>query len=378
MADGMKLKGGRTRPRHFLILAALTLVSFALHFVVTDQVGRSLPTAGDKQQETIKRMEAAYVKEVKLSAPPVGMVPPVPALAAVKAGKAKKRLVKPAEDAASAPEDEAATAADSASSNPAPAVAQAPSAPIQTAQAPAPAASKSQEPPKGPPFEWPKATKVSFRLEGYFRGKLTGSASVEWLRQGSKYQVFLDTTVGGIFTQQATSEGEITPDGLYPTRNETKGRRFFTDIPVRTITLDPEEITFPNGDKAPRPPEVQDLISNIIQMSYRFTMDPELLTPGKSIKATIATAKKLEELIFDVVKEDVIDSPMGRLTAIHVKPRRVVETGTPLPPVEIWFAPNLQYLPVRIYAEKTDGPRDKQFNLNMQMERPPQQVGASD
>lgn len=378
MADGMKLKGGRTRPRHFLILAALTLVSFALHFVVTDQVGRSLPTAGDKQQETIKRMEAAYVKEVKLSAPPVGMVPPVPALAAVKAGKAKKRLVKPAEDAASAPEDEPPTAADSASSTPAPAVAQAPSAPIQTAQAPAPAASKSQEPPKGPPFEWPKATKVSFRLEGYFRGKLTGSASVEWLRQGSKYQVFLDTTVGGIFTQQATSEGEITPDGLYPTRNETKGRRFFTDIPVRTITLDPEEITFPNGDKAPRPPEVQDLISNIIQMSYRFTMDPELLTPGKSIKATIATAKKLEELIFDVVKEDVIDSPMGRLTAIHVKPRRVVETGTPLPPVEIWFAPNLQYLPVRIYAEKTDGPRDKQFNLNMQMERPPQQVGASD
>lgn len=378
MADGMKLKGGRTRPRHFLILAALTLVSFALHFVVTDQVGRSLPMAGDKQQETIKRMEAAYVKEVKLSAPPVGMAPPVPAPAAVKAGKAKKRLVKSAEDAASAPEDEAATAADSASSTPVPAVAQAPSAPIQTAQAPAPAASKSQEPPKGPPFEWPKATKVSFRLEGYFRGKLTGSASVEWLRQGSKYQVFLDTTVGGIFTQQATSEGEITPDGLYPTRNETKGRRFFTDIPVRTITLDPEEITFPNGDKAPRPPEVQDLISNIIQMSYRFTMDPELLTPGKSIKATIATAKKLEELIFDVVKEDVIDSPMGRLTAIHVKPRRVVETGTPLPPVEIWFAPNLQYLPVRIYAEKTDGPRDKQFNLNMQMERPPQQVGASD
>lgn len=378
MADGMKLKGGRTRPRHFLILAALTLVSFALHFVVTDQVGRSLPTAGDKQQETIKRMEAAYVKEVKLSAPPVGMAPPVPAPAAVKAGKAKKRLVKPAEDAASAPEDEVPTAADSASSTPAPAVAQAPSTPIQTAQAPAPAASKSQEPPKGPPFEWPKATKVSFRLEGYFRGKLTGSASVEWLRQGSKYQVFLDTTVGGIFTQQATSEGEITPDGLYPTRNETKGRRFFTDIPVRTITLDPEEITFPNGDKAPRPPEVQDLISNIIQMSYRFTMDPELLTPGKSIKATIATAKKLEELIFDVVKEDVIDSPMGRLTAIHVKPRRVVETGTPLPPVEIWFAPNLQYLPVRIYAEKTDGPRDKQFNLNMQMERPPQQVGASD
>lgn len=362
--------------RHVWMMIGLTLMSVLLHAIVTVQVGSSLPTVDEANESKIKRMEATYVKEVKLSAPPVAVARPVaPPAAAPSAGRGKNKKIKPPQDKASAPEEAASEIAQAASD-----VKEAPKAETQLAEAPPPPspASKPSEPVKGPVFEWPKATKVSFKLEGYFRGKLTGSAAVEWLRQGSKYQVFMDTTVGGIFSQQATSEGEITPEGLYPTRNETKGRRFFTDIPVRTIVMDKDEITFPNGDKAPRPEGVQDLISNIIQLSYQFTLDPQLLKPGNSLKVKVATAKQLEELVLDVVKEDIIDSPMGALAAMHVKPRRLIETGTPLPPVEIWFAPNLQYLPVRIYAEKTDGPREKQFNLKMEMERPPQQVGAKD
>ena len=375
----MTLIGGRTRLKHYLILVALTLISLALHFVVTDQVGRSLPSTGDKQEESIKRMEAAYVKEVKLSAPPVGMAPPAPPPPAPgKAGKAKKRKAKPVEDAASQPEEKVAEASESPASAPqvpAPAA----STPTQVAQAPVAAPSAPAEPPKGPTFEWPKATKVSFKLDGYFRGRITGSAAVEWLREGSKYQVHIDTMVGGgVFTAQATSEGEIRPDGLYPTRNQAKGRRMFSDIPPRTIEFGDDEITFPNGDKAPRPPGVQDLVSNIIQLSYRFTLNPGLLKPGTSIPVKVATAKQLEDVMFDVVDEVIIESPMGPLKAVHVKPRRLIETGSPLPPVEIWFAPNLQYLPVRIYGERKDGPRDKQFSMNMEMERPPQQVGAKD
>lgn len=361
--------------RNLWLIIGLTLMSVLMHIIVTVQVGSSLPTADEANESKIKRMEATYVKEVKLSAPPVAVARPVAPVTAAAPAKGKSKKIKPPQDKASAPEESASEVAQAASE----AVAEPkPETKVAEAPPPPPPASAASTPPKGPVFEWPKATKVSFKLEGYFRGKLTGSAAVEWLRKGNKYQVFLDTTVGGIFSQQATSEGEITPEGLYPTRNETKGRRFFTDIPVRTIVFDKDEITFPNGDKAARPEGVQDLISNIIQLSYQFTLDPKLLQPGTSLKVKVATAKQLEDLVLDVVKEDIIDSPMGPLSAMHVKPRRLIETGTPLPPVEIWFAPNLQYLPVRIYAEKTDGPREKQFNLKMEMERPPQQVGAQD
>ncbi|MDE2594968.1 MAG: DUF3108 domain-containing protein [Burkholderiales bacterium] len=370
----------RRRPQ-WLILIGLTLLSVLLHFLVTDQVGRSLPTADAANEAKIKRMEATYVKEVKLTAPPVGLArpaarPPAPG----KTGLAKKRKVKPVDDAASKPEEKLADAAQEPASTPsAPQVVAEPaSSPTKVAAAVPPVASAASEPPKGPAFEWPKATKVSFKLEGYFRGKLTGSAAVEWLRQDSKYQVHFDVMVGAMFTVQGVSEGEITPDGLYPTRNEASGRKMFTEIPLRAIVFDKDEITFPNGDKSPRPPGVQDLVSNTIQLSYRFTLDPSLLKPGTSIPVKIATAKQLEEVVFDVANEEVIDSPMGPLKAVHVKPRRLVETGTPLPPVEIWFAPNLQYLPVKMYAERKDGPREKQFTFTMQMERPPQQVGAQD
>ncbi|MGE5450952.1 MAG: DUF3108 domain-containing protein [Acidobacteriota bacterium] len=368
------------RPQ-WLILLGLTLLSVLLHFWVTDRVGSSLPTGETAEEAKIKRMEAAYVKEVKLSAPPVGLArPAAPPPAPGKAGKAKKRKVKPAEDAASKPQEKMADAAQEAASTPsAPQVAAEPaSAPTKVAEAAPPVASAASEPPKGPTFEWPKATKVSFKVEGYWRGKITGSSAVEWLRQGSKYQVHLDTTVGGLITSQVTSEGEITPEGLKPLRFETKGRRFFTDIPLKTITFDPDEITFPDGTKVARPEGIQDLVSHIIQLSYRFTLDPSLLRTGNSIRFKVATPKQLEEVAFDVVSEEVLDTPMGALNTFHVKPRRLVETGTPLPPMEIWFAPNLQYLPVRAYAERKDGPRDKQFNMTMEMERPPQQVGAND
>jgi len=378
MAEGMNPTQTSRRRRQGWVLAGLTAASVLLHFLVTDQVGRTLPTTEDANESKIKRMEATYVKEVKLTAPPVGVARPAPAPQAPGAsGKAKKRKVPPPAKKASQEEDKPAVVADASSA--ASAADPAASAPTKVAEAPPPPASTPSSPAKGPTFEWPKATKVSFKLDGYFRGPITGTSAVEWLRQDNRYQVHMDIQVGGgLFTVQATSEGEITPDGLYPTRNEAKGRRMFIDAPVRSIVFDRDEITFANGDKAPRPPGVQDLISNIIQLAYRFTLDPSLLKPGNSIPVKVATAKQLEDVVLDIVNEETIDSPMGPLNTFHVKPRKLIDTGSPLPPIEIWFAPNLQYLPVRIYAERKDGPRDKQFTMDMQMERPPQQVGAQD
>lgn len=374
MAEGMNPSRTTPQRRHGWLLAGLTAASILLHFWVTDQVGRSLPTPEDGSESKIKRMEAAYVKEVTLSAPPVGLTRPVaPPAQTGYTGKAKKRKVAQPQNKASEAEDKPQKFAEAASAASAPEVAA--SEPVKVAAAPASAPST---PAKGPTFEWPKATKVSFSVEGYFRGPITGSAAVEWLRQDTKYQVHVDARIGGgLGSGHVTSEGIITPDGLYPTRSESAARLAFKDTPVRTVVLDKEEITFNNGDKAPRPADVQDMVSIIAQLSYRFTLEPSLLKPGSSIPVKIATTKKLEEVTLDVVKEEVIESPMGPLNTFHVKPRRTVDTGGPIPLVEIWFAPNLQYLPVRMYGEQPDGFRGNR-TLDMRMERPPQQVGAQD
>lgn len=361
--------------RHVWMMIGLTLMSVLLHIIVTLQVGSSLPTADDTNESKIKRMEATYVKEVKLSAPPVAVARPVaPPAAAPRAGKGKNKKVKPPQDKASAPEEAASGIAQAASEA---AAEPKPETKVAEASPPPPPASAASSPPKGPVFEWPKATKVSFSAEGYWRGKITGSAEIEWVRQDDKYQVFFDILAGGIFSVQGSSEGLIKPEGLYPTLNEAKMRFMFKEA-LRSFVFERDEITLPNGDKVARPQDVQDLVSLPIQLMYRFTLEPALLTPGNSVKVNVVTAKQVVEMAFDMMGEETIDTPMGPINAIHVKPRKLTETGLPLPPAEVWFAPTLQYLPIKLHIERTDGPKEKQFNLTMQLKRPPQQVGAKD
>lgn len=375
----MTLIGGRTRLKHYLILVALTLISLALHFVVTDQVGRSLPS-GDEDGEGgtshIKRMEAAYVNTVSLSAPVLGLTRPQAAGSSEgKAGRGKKKKVPPADESASKPEDQPkqespqiSTATDNQIEQSAEST--------QVAGNNQPSETKS-EPVKGPTFEWPKATKVSYSVKGYFRGPVTGSGSVEWLRIGSKYQVHLDFRAGAIFSNTSSSEGLITPDGLYSQRNESSTTALFSTKLV-AIDLGDEEITLSNGNKVPRPTGVQDLISNVIQLAYEYTITPTLLEVGKSIEKQIVTKDRVAKYKFTVVKEDLINSPMGPIKAFHVKPTLVVEDERPRFELDVWFAPELQYLPVRIVASRETGSKANQLSATLEMERPPQQVGAKD
>lgn len=361
--------------RHVWMMIGLTLMSVLLHAIVTVQVGSSLPTVDEANESKIKRMEATYVKEVKLSAPPVAVARPVaPPAAAPSAGKGKNKKVKPPQDKASAPEEAASGVAQAASEA---AVEPKPETKVAEASPPPPPASAASSPPKGPVFEWPKATKVSFNAEGYLRGKITGSAEIEWVRQDDKYQVFFDILAGGIASIQGSSEGLITPEGLYPKLTEFKTKIGFSEH-LQSFAFERDEITLPNGNKIPRPPELQDFVSLPIQLMYRFTIDPELLKPGNSVKFNVATRKEVTEFVFDVTGEEIIDTPMGPINAIHVKPRGLTDRGLPFPPSEIWFAPTLQYLPIKFYMERTDGPREKQFNVTMQLKRPPQQVSAQD
>ncbi len=79
--------------------------------------------------------------------------------------------------------------------------------------------------PLGPPavataFEWPPSTRLSYVLNGYYRGPVHGSAQVEWLRSGSRYQVHLDVTIGPLLSRRMSSEGQLGEDGLRPERYE--------------------------------------------------------------------------------------------------------------------------------------------------------------
>ena len=222
-----------------------------LHFLVTDQVGRTCPrrkNANNRRSSEWKRPTSGGQRPFRLSASR-----PAPALKR-QAHQAKPKAVPPPAGP-SQEEDKSAVVAEAASA--ASAADQLPR-PHESGRSPAGTRFHAKQPGEGPALNgWLKATKSAFKLDGYFRGLITGHlgggmASPEQPMPGSHGHFRL--VGGGLFSVQATSEGEITPDGLYPTRNEAKGRRMFIDAPVRSIVFDRDEIAFANGDKSPRPP----------------------------------------------------------------------------------------------------------------------------
>lgn len=356
-------------------LLVLVVIVTAAHFWVTSTVSSLMSDLQGSDKPRIKRMEAVYVSELKLSTPPVAApaaAKPAPSSGAAAKPK-RKRPPKPV-DAASAPQEQASSVADAASE---------PEQKVATAEAasqPAPAASAADTPAQtqhaGEAFVWPKATRVNYKLHGYFRGDAWGKASVEWVREGSRYQVHVDAIVGPSFAPigswNLVSEGDITPKGLSPVRFEQVDRLLIKTSKPRTVTFEANEVVLDSGTRIPRVPGMQDLASQLIQLSYEFILNPSLLTEGNTIQMPLAMPKKPETMAYDVVGQEImVSQKLGNIGVVHVKPRRLSDDKNGVLPGDIWFAPGLQYLPVRILF------RGKENSyIEMEMESPPLQVGA--
>jgi Protein of unknown function (DUF3108) len=69
-----------------------------------------------------------------------------------------------------------------------------------------------------------------------------------------------------------------------------------------------------------------------------------------------------------VFGSETLHAPFGAVETFHLKPRRVARAGGDMT-AEIWFAPSLEYLPVRIRIHQ-----DAETFVDMTIERPPLQA----
>lgn len=369
-------------PHHRRALAVLTVIVVAVHLWLTHEVSSRMQELAPPEL-TIKRMEATYVTQVSLSAPPVAAaaLPPPAQTAPTAPSPIKKRKSKAAKPvkAASAPEEELAVAkADSSASAVTPAASE-PSAP----EAAEPPAWKESEPkslvaepgyaqelpssPAGPTFIWPKATKVNYRLEGNFRGPFYGTATVEWVRRETRYQVRLEANVPLLGSMSMVSEGLIRREGLAPERYESVNKVALRAPKINVVSFEDNEVVLGTGERVPREPNMQDPVSLLIHLAYQFITKPQLLKPGNTIELPLAYGKKAETLAFDVMDEDTQHTDIGDIPALRVKPRRTNQEKGDLVG-ETWFAPTLQYLPIRILTKAGE------VTLDMKMEGAPQQT----
>jgi hypothetical protein len=243
------------------------------------------------------------------------------------------------EAAASAPQAVASASTPAASASPAASAAAAPASAPPGAAAPAQSVASAA----APLDRWPVDTRLNYRLSGQWRtGPLFGDAHVQWQRQGSKYQVRLDVKIQMLGTQVLTSQGDVTPDGLLPRAyEETRpGKR-------RVANMGDDVVTLENGTTVKRPPGVQDTASQFVELSHRFATGKEVLAVGRSVSVWLARPGGVDQWTYDIVGRELVRTRMGDVEAFHLKPRPLAEPHGNIT-AEMWFAPSLEYLPVRI------------------------------
>ena len=225
-----------------------------------------------------------------------------------------------------------------------------------------------------PAFDWPPSTRLSYRLTGNARGPVEGRARVEWLRSGSRYQVFLEASVGPAFaplmSRRESSEGEITPEGLSPRRYEMEMKVLLRDARRSVIVMGADQVQLPGQPAAaalPRPPGLQDAVSQFVHLTWLFTLQPGLLTPGTRIELPLALPRRIEPWVYEVMASETLYTDAGAVEAVHVRPRRTARPGDYT--AEMWVAPSLQNLPVRIVVRQ-----DAETYIDLALERLPEQA----
>jgi len=303
------------RPPWLLVLAVL-----ALHLLLGREVQRiQNGWVQDAREPMPARMQVEFVREMTLQLPaaersvvrPVARPVAPPARAAVPVASAS--LPERAEQLPLDPQPFAET-------------------PPAAESAAAASAAASDEP--GP--EWPLSTRLSYVLTGNYRGPVSGQAQVEWLRRGSDYQVHLDVGVGPGFAplimRRLSSQGRLTPQGISPRRYDEETKLIFNE-PRRV------HLSFLDGG-------IQDAASQFVQLTWLFLTGREPLRPGHVVAFPLQLPGGRYVWQYEVVGEAQLDTPMGPLAAWHLKPRQVAGGGDLT--AEVWLAPSLQYLPVKL------------------------------
>lgn len=325
--------------------------------------------------EAPPRLSVSYVRELRpepVAAPPKPRAskPRPPVVPAQAAAALPPEALASAPVPASVPEALAEPPAEAASA--AALAASAAEADAEASAKPAAAASAqqdlaSQEP--GP--EWPPSTRLSYELTGNYRGAVTGQAQVAWIRQGSRYQVHLEVGVGPVFapllSRRMSSDGVLGPNGISPRRYDEDTKFILGERRRLSLLFQGDSLRLADGREEALAAGSQDAASQFVQLTWLFLTGREQMRPGLVLELPLALPRRQYRWRYEVLGEALLQTPMGPLATWHLRPS-VVASGGDLT-AEVWLAPGLQYLPVRIRIRQ-----DEKNFVDLMLKAPPLQA----
>ncbi len=224
---------------------------------------------------------------------------------------------------------------------------------------------------------WPPSFRIQYKLEGNYKGHFTGQAYIVWLRDADRYRVELDVQVGALLSHHLMSEGRLSMTGLIPERF-AENRRLLFQRKKQQLRFEPSPeapqsiaVLLPDGTRRTPTVGVQDPASQFVQLAWLFATQPNRLEQGNRLSFPLASFKRSDIWTYQMGETVMVQTPLGEVAAIHAKPQREVEPMSGNLQVELWFAPSLRFLPVRMRVQDAQGGQ-----ADMMIEGLPQLLGA--
>lgn len=204
----------------------------------------------------------------------------------------------------------------------------------------------------------PSVIEVSY--DGYLHAARVAVMNERFEAAGGRYQIVSRTEPVSLFrlfqprAARFVSRGQVTAGGLRPeyfegSRGPDDPRRASAgfDWENRRLRLSHDG----RNEVLELPAGTQDRLSIMYQLGY-------LVDGGTTlIEFAMTNGRKLDRYRYRVEQDAEIDTPLGRMKAVHLA--RVRDAGDSQ--TELWLAPQYHYLPVKMVVVESDGTRYEQI-----------------
>lgn len=221
--------------------------------------------------------------------------------------------------------------------------------------APASAAAPAAVPPHAAqaasaPVQLPPPARLDFEVTGRAKGfAYHASAELLWQHDATSYSAHQEIRVLFLGSRSQDSVGSITVHGLQPRRFGDRSR----SESAAHFDFANHRVTFSaNTPAAPIEAGAQDRLSVFLQLGGMLAAAPERYPAGTRMAMTTVSARGADVWTFTVEGEQTLDLPIGTLRAVQLQrlPRRDYDQKA-----QLWLAPSLGYLPVRIRLTEANG-----------------------
>ena len=200
-------------------------------------------------------------------------------------------------------------------------------------------------------YQAPPAQLLVFQVQGQVKGfSYSASARLRWQPQGPSYQASQEISAFLLGTRSQASRGQITAGGLQPDRFEDRARK-----KLRAASMDWVAGLARFEPEAPLvriAPGTQDRLSVFLQLAGLLAAAPQRYPAGAEITLPTASTKAVEPWTFQMHGAEPLELPGGALDTLRLE--RLPRNGRDQK-AEIWLAPALGYLPVRIRLSESNG-----------------------